>query len=173
MKQILLLVMTVALVGCLVPEPSIRATSQIQIQSAGTVAVLPFSGHNGHQFSDYVTQELILRGAKVVERSKVNSVLQEQKLSVADISAGGVNLGKLGGLLGVETFVVGSVSPIIVYASGAPSGKVSNASIRFVRIKDGAILASAIYSANTELLAGSMLYPNCAGKLVDEIISSP
>jgi hypothetical protein len=171
MNKLLLIIMAVVMVGC--ASPTIRATSQIQIQSVGTVAVLPFNGHNGSQFSDYVTQELILRGAKVVERSIVASVLREQRLSVADISTGGVNLGKLGGLLGVETFVVGSVSPIIVYASGAPSGKVSNASIRFVRIKDGAILASAIYSANTELLAGSMLYPNCAGKLVDKIISSP
>ena len=53
------------LAGCLVPKPSIRATKQIQIQSIGTVAVLPFSGHDGEQFSDHVTQELILRGAKV------------------------------------------------------------------------------------------------------------
>jgi hypothetical protein len=172
MKQILMLMMAVVMVGCASP-PTIRATSQIQIQSVGTVAVLPFNGHNGHQFSDFVAQELILRGAKVVERSKVASVLQEQKLSIADISTGGVNLEKLGGLLGVETFIVGSVSPITVYESGGPSGKVSSASIRFVRIKDGIILASAVYSANTELLAGSVLYPKCAEMLVAKIIASP
>jgi hypothetical protein len=154
--------------GC--ATPTVKATMKLTVPSFGTVAVLPFEGYNGDQFADAVTQELILRGIRVVERSRVMSVLLEQGLSVAEITSGRVNYEKLGGLLGVDTIVVGSVSPIIVYASGAPSGKVSTAALRFVSVGNSAILGSATYNANTELLAGSVLYPKAAEKLVNAIL---
>ena len=165
MKSYLILIAIVA-VGC--ATPSIKSTKQVPISSIGTVAVLAFEGHNGDQFADHVTQELIFRGARVVERRIVSSVLNEQRLSVSAITKGNATYEKLGGLLGVETLIVGSVSPIYVYESGAPSGKVSTASLRLIRIKDGTIAGSVAYSANTELLAGSMLYPKCAEKLVNK-----
>jgi hypothetical protein len=169
--HLLVILSTIVIVGC--AAPTIKSTKKIPLNSLGTLAVLSFDGHNGHQFADHITQELILRGARVVERAKVHSVLREQRLSVQDIAKGTINYENLGGLLGVETVIVGSVSPIYVYASGAPSGKVSTASLRLIRINDGIIIGSVTYSANTELLAGSMLYPKCAEKIVSKIISSP
>jgi TolB-like protein len=166
-KAIIGIVICVFMAGC--ATPTIKATRKLSVQSVGTVAVLPFDGHRGDQFADSVTQELMLRGVQVVERSRVRSVLLEQGLSVAQIASGRVNYEKIGGLLGVDTVVVGSVSPIIVYVSGAPSGKVSTAALRFVAIKNGAILGTATYDANTELLAGSVLYPKAAEKLVQEL----
>ena len=163
-KTVIGIVMCALIAGC--ATPTIKATKKLSIQSLGTVAVLPFDGYHGDQFADAVTQELMLHGVQVVERSRVTSVLLEQGLSVAEIASGRVNYERLGGLLGVDTIVVGSVSPIIVYVSGAPSGKVSTAALRFVDVKNGVILGAATYDANTELLAGSVLYPKAAEKLV-------
>jgi hypothetical protein len=141
----------------------------LNLGQLGVVAVLPFAGHNGDQFSNSVAQELILRGAKIVERSNITSVLIEQGLSIADITSGRINYEKYGGLLGVDTIVIGSVSPIVVYMSGAPSGKVSTAGMRVVSVKTGMVVGSATYSANTELLAGSVLYPEAAERLVNAL----
>jgi len=150
--------------GC--SSPTIKTTKQLTPNDVGTVAVLPFSGINGSQFADAVTQELVMNDVAVVERSMVVSILTEQGLSILDITEGRGNYSQIGGLLGVDSLVLGSVSPIIVYASGAPSGKVSTASIRIVSVKDGTIIGSTSYNANTELLAGSVLYPKAAEKMI-------
>jgi curli biogenesis system outer membrane secretion channel CsgG len=150
-------------------SPKIKTTKQITPDDAGTVAVLPFSGINGSQFSDAVTQELIMNNVRVVERSRVMAILSEQGLSMSQISEGGGNYSQLGGLLGVDSLVLGSVSPIMVYESGAPSGKVSTASIRIVSVKNGTILAATSYNANTELLRGSVLYPKAAEKMIKSL----
>jgi hypothetical protein len=170
MKQMIVLLLGILLCGCAIATPTIKATKELDIQSLGMVAVLPFNGHHGDQFADSVAQEFMIRGARIVERSRIISVLMEQGMSVADITSGRINYEKIGGLLGVDTIVVGSVSPIVVYASGAPSGKVSTAAMRLVSVNTGAVVGSATYAANTELLAGSVLYPEAAERLVRALI---
>ena len=168
MKRIITFFVIFFFIGC--ATPTIKATKKLTVDPLGVMAVLPFDGHHGDQFADSVAQELMLRGARIVERSRITSVLVEQGLSVADLTSGRVNYDKIGGLLGVDTIVIGSVSPIVVYISGAPSGKVSTASMRIVSVKTGTIVGSATYSANTELLAGSVLYPEAAERLVHALI---
>ena len=172
MKRMIAFGLSLFLIGCaaVAPTPTIKATKKLNVEPLGVVAVLPFAGHHGDQFSDSVVQELMLRGAKIVERPRITSVLIEQGLGVADITSGRINYEKIGGLLGVDTIVVGSVNPIVVYISGAPSGKVSTAAMRIVSVKTGMIVGSATYSANTELLAGSVLYPEAAARLVRALI---
>lgn len=164
MERIVASLVTLFLIGCAMP--TIKSTKKMNVESLGVVAVLPFDGHHGDQFADFVAQELMLRGAKIVERSRITSVLVEQGLSVADITSGRVNYERIGGLLGVDTIVIGSVSPIVVYISGAPSGKVATAAMRVVSVKTGTIVGSVTYAANTELLVGSALYPEVAERLV-------
>jgi hypothetical protein len=156
------------LVGC-AATPTLKATSKLNVDQLGVVAVLAFDGHNGDQFADSVAQELMIQGIRIVERSKITTVLIEQGISDTDTTGGYVNYEKISGLLGIDTIVIGSVSPIIVYISGAPSGKVSTAAMRFVSIKTGTVVGSATYSANTELLAGSVLYPEAAERLVSAL----
>lgn len=153
--------------GC--SSPTTVATKQISLSGLGTISVLPFDGYNGEQFSNEVAQQLMLKGARLVDRARLDAVLVEKGLSAASITQGVVDITKLGGLLGVDVVVTGSVSPIVVYVSGAPSGKVSTASLRFISVKTGEILGAASYSANTELLAGSVLYPEAARRLVNQI----
>lgn len=155
------------LMGCTMP--STDGTPPVSIRGLGTMTVLPFDGYNGEQFSNMVAQELMKRGARLVDRARLDAVLIEQGLNVKNIAKGGIDIQKIGGLLGVDVIVTGSVSPIIVYASGAPSGKVSTAALKLTAVKTGEIIASASYSANTELLAGSVLYPKAAERLVLQI----
>jgi hypothetical protein len=167
MKKIIIsIIVSVFVAGC---APTIKATKKLSSQLVGTVAVLPFNGHHGDQFADSVTQELMLHGVNVVERSRVQSVLVEQGLSLAQIASGGVNYEKIGGLLGVDTIVVGSVSPIVVHISGVPSGKISTAALRFVSVKNSVILGAATYDADTEFLLGTELYPKVAETLVQKL----
>ena len=172
MKQLIPFVITLFLIGCvgMTVKPTIKATKKLTVEPLGVIAVLPFEGHHGGQFADSIAQELMLRGAKIVDRSRITAVMAEQGLSVADITSGHINYEKIGGLLGVDIFIIGSVSPIVVYISGAPSGKVSTAAIRIVSVKTGTIIGSATYSANTELLAASVLYPEAAERLVGALI---
>ena len=155
--------------GC--SSPTTIGTPSVNLRSLGTISVLPFEGYNGDQFSNQVAQQMMLRGARLVDRARLTAVLVERGLSVANIAKSNGDILKIGGLLGVDVIVSGSVSPIIVYASGAPSGKVSTASLRLISVKTGEILASASYSANTEYLLGSVLYPKAAEKLVAQIAS--
>jgi len=69
-----------------------------------------------------------------------------------------------------ESKVFGSVSPITVYISGAPSGKVAAASLRLVAVSSGQVLSSATYNNNTDLLPGSPTYPEVAAKLVQYLL---
>ena len=167
MKRIVAFVLSLFLIGCAtLTIPTIKATKKLNVDPLGVVAVLPFEGHHGDQFADSVAQELMLRGARIVERSRITAVLVEQGLSITDITSGRVNYEKIGGLLGINTIVIGSVSPIVVYISGAPSGKVSTAAMRIVSVTTGTVIGSVTYAANTELLAGSVLYPEAAERLV-------
>jgi len=168
MRTLTVLVFSLLLSGCLIPTTT-TTTNTVDLKKVGVIAVLPFSGHNGGSFADNITNEMIRSGARIVDRAKINSVLSEQGLSVSNITSGGVSLDKIGGLLGVDVIVTGSVSPIIVYASGAPSGKVSSATVRLISVKSGEIIALATFEANTELLLGSELYPKTAHLLVNAI----
>ena len=170
MKKLLAVLLCLGLAGCAMTSPSIKSTVKVCPHNIGVVAVLSFQGFRGEQFADSVMQELIMRGVKIVERTRITSILLEQGMNMEDITAGKVNYEKIGGLLGVDTIVVGSVSPITVYDSGAPSEKVSTASMRLVAIKNGTVIAAAYFSANTDLLMGSALYPKVAEELVNSII---
>jgi len=55
--------------------------------------------------------------------------LSEHGLSVADIASGRINYEKIGEWLGVDSVVIGTVSPSVTYDSGAPSGKISTAAM--------------------------------------------
>ena len=168
MHHLVILLLALILTGCAAP-PTTSATNKVDLNKVGVIPVLPFNGFNGESFSDSITAELMKKGARVVDRAKVSAVLAEQGLSVSSITTGGVSLNKIGGLLGVDVIVAGSVSPIIVYASGAPSGKVSTATARLVSVKNGEVLSMATFEANTELLMGSELYPRAATLLVDSL----
>ena len=160
-------ILIIIITGC--AFPTTKSSAKIDVNQLGVVAVMPFDGYNGAQFSDAIAQELLFRGGRLVDRQKIMNIISEQGMSASSITNGG-GFQKIGGLAGVDHIVSGSVSPIIVYESGAPSGKVSNASLKIVSVKTGEILVISKYNANTELLNGSVLYPEAARRLVASIL---
>ncbi len=155
------------LTGC--AFPTTKSSARIDVNQLGVVAVMPFDGYNGAQFSDATAQELLFKGVRLVDRQKLMDIIAEQGMSASSITNGG-GFQKIGGLAGVDHIVSGSVTPIVVYLSGAPSGKVSNASLKIVSVKTGEIVAISNYNANTERLNGSVLYPEAARRLVASIL---
>ena len=161
-----LLAIAALLSGC--SSPTTKSSRRIDIHELGVIAVMPFDGYNGAQFSDAVAQELLFKGARLVDRQKLVNIVVEQGMSVNSITKDG-EFQKIGGLAGVDHIISGSVTPIVVYLSGAPSGKVSTASLKIVSVKTGEIVVASNYNANTERLAGSVLYPRAAALLVNSI----
>ena len=49
----------------------VRVSRQVTAAEIGTVAVMTFDGSKGNVFSDLVVHELLQRGAKLVERTKL------------------------------------------------------------------------------------------------------
>lgn len=148
---------------------TIEASRRLDPKAVGKVAVLPFAGHRGDNFSDHVTHGLVARGYAVVERSNLNAILKEQGLHLSDLVEGRGDLRRIGQLLGADTLVLGSVVPITVYVSGATSGKVSGASVRFVSVSTGEVLASASYGWGSDYLPLAPTYSEAAAKLVNAI----
>ena len=173
MGRLLSLTVIMVSVGC-VSSPTFETTEQIQLQFVGTGAVLPFSGHDGDQFSSYVTEELILRKVRTVDEGQVRTILSEQRINIADISDDEVNLSKLCESFGADTLVIGSIDPVISSQSGESMRKVSNASISFFSLNEGGVIASAHYSASPGAsFSRLMLYPKCAEQLVDKVVRPP
>ena len=112
LRLCLLAIYSFAVAGC--SSPTTVATAEVDFKKLGTISVFPFDGYNGEQFSNEIAQQFIMSGARIVDRTRLSAVIVEQGLSVANITKGNVDFRKVGGLLGVDFVVFGSVSPIIV-----------------------------------------------------------
>jgi hypothetical protein len=51
--------------GC--SSPGIKGDNKIEAKALGTIAILPFEGYKGGEFVHYLKEELIERGATIVE----------------------------------------------------------------------------------------------------------
>lgn len=148
---------------------SLKASKKVAPKDVGKLVIVPFVGHRGDSFADHVTAELVAQGYSVLERSNLIAILKEQGLQLSDLVEGKADLRRVGRLLGADTLVVGSVSPITVYVSGAISGKVSGAAIRFVSVSTGEVLVSASYGWGSDFLPFAPTYSEAANKLVEAI----
>jgi curli biogenesis system outer membrane secretion channel CsgG len=100
-------VLTVAaLAGCV--RPQIAVNRSADFTRIHRVAVASFSGSGGEVAADMMAQDLLARGADVVERPRLDAVLHEQQLAasgVLDLNT----IKKVGKILGIDALFVGSV----------------------------------------------------------------
>jgi len=89
--------------------PQIAVNPRADFSAVKRVAVLPFGGPKGVLAADLLTQSLIAAGADVVERQRLDSVMQEQSLSSSG-SFDPATAKQLGRLLGVDALFVGTVA---------------------------------------------------------------
>jgi len=148
----------------------VSVSRQVTTAEIGTVAVMTFDGSKGNGFSDLVAHELLQRGAKLVERTKLAAILRERGITVDDLAAGRADLKIAHELAQVETLVFGSVTSIMVYMSGVESGRVSFASFRLVQTQSGEILSSVAFNSDTEVLVKGKTYGTAASMMVERLI---
>ncbi|MEI7481613.1 MAG: CsgG/HfaB family protein [Elusimicrobiota bacterium] len=130
MKNIRLLLALPALAlltACVTPQVAINPRANFS--AIKRVAVLPFNGPKGDLAADMLTQSLMMRGADVVERQRLDAVMKEQSLS-SSTSFDSATAKQLGKLLGVDAIFVGTVGestpPASYLVSGSDNAIVTN-----------------------------------------------
>lgn len=96
--------------------PKVAFNPRADFSGIKRVAVLSFNGPKGDLAADLMTQSLLERGADVVERQHLDSVLREQSLSTSG-SFDPATAKQLGKLLGVDALFVGTVAESTPQAS--------------------------------------------------------
>lgn len=107
MKKQLLLPVLLLLAACAAPRVAVNPRSDFS--SVKRVAVISFSGPSGELAADLMTQSLLMYGADVVERQRLDAVLREQSLADSG-SFDPATARQLGKLLGVDALFVGTVA---------------------------------------------------------------
>jgi hypothetical protein len=105
-KRITLLIVTAALAGCATPE--IAVNSHADFGKIQRVAVATFGGPAGDIAADMLSQDLLNRGADVVERQRLDALLDEQHLGSNHV-LDPATIKKVGKILGVDAIFVGNV----------------------------------------------------------------
>ena len=101
--------------------PNVAINPRANFPAIKRVAVLSFSGPRGGLAADLLTQSLIARGADVVERQRLDSVMREQSLT-ASSAFDPATARQLGKLLGVDALFVGTVGESTPASSYIVSG---------------------------------------------------
>lgn len=121
-KRALLIVYLAWLSSC--AGPNVAVNLRADFSAIRRVAVSPFSGTGGEAAADMIAQDLLARGADVVERQRLEAVLREQSLSGQGL-LDPATVKRVGKILGVDALIVGTVtnySPgqsYLVYSGGA------------------------------------------------------
>ena len=89
--------------------PQVAVNRRADFSKIHRIAVTSFSGPGGEGASDLLAQDLLARGADVIERQRLDAVLNEQHLSVEGILEPST-IKRLGKILGVDALIVGTVT---------------------------------------------------------------
>jgi len=101
------LALGVFFVGCVTPE--IAVNSRADFSHIHRVAVATFGGESGDVAADLLTQDLLKHGADVVERQRLDALMQEQNLASQSM-LDPATVKKIGKILGVDAIFVGTVA---------------------------------------------------------------
>lgn len=89
-------------------SPQIAVNPRADFSAVKRVAVLTFNGPRGDLAADLLTQNLVAYGAEVIERQRINSVIEEQRLSSSMFDPAAAK--RLGKILGVDALFFGTVA---------------------------------------------------------------
>lgn len=117
-------------------NPHIR---KVKIQK---VAVLPFKGENGEIWADKVANTLLKTGYDVIERSRIEQIFKEQKLSLTGAITQD-DADKLLKLYGIQGMIFGNGFGLALASKGTASGGYASGykfNIKLVNMENGEIL---------------------------------
>lgn len=119
MKHLSLLLAIFFISAC--ATPNVAVNPRADFSAIKRVAVLSFGGSKGDLAADLLTQSLVARGADVVERQRLDSVMREQSLTTSS-AFDPATAKQLGKLLGVDALFVGTVGESTPASSYIVSG---------------------------------------------------
>ena len=108
--------------GCASPQVAVR--KDFDFSKVRRVAVIGFSGPGGDSAADLFAQQLLGAGVDVIERQRLEAVLQEQRMGASGTLSPDT-MKKLGMILGVDALFMGTVTAYssaqnyLVYTGGA------------------------------------------------------
>ncbi|SRR5258708_3924610 len=102
----ILMAMAMVLAGCATPEVAVNRRADFS--KIHRVAVASFGGEGGDVAADLLTQDLLQHGADVVERQRLDALLQEHHLAAQKI-LDPATVKKIGKTLGVDAVFMGTV----------------------------------------------------------------
>ena len=106
-KESFLVLTLLLFAGCITPQVAVN--SHADFSKIQRVAVATFGGPGGDVAADLLSQDLLSHGADVVERQRLDAILQEQNLAKANI-LDPATIKKVGKILGVDSIFVGTVA---------------------------------------------------------------
>lgn len=98
------------LAGC-ASNMQVAISPKANFAAVKRVAVVTFAGPSGDAAADAMTQYLVGYGADVVERSRLQAILNEQQMGSSG-TLDPATVRKVGKILGVDAIIVGSVSDL-------------------------------------------------------------
>ena len=118
--------------------PNVAVNPRADFSAVKRVAVMSFGGPNGELAADVMTQSLLARGADVVERQRLNAVMEEQRLT-ASTAFDPSTAKQLGRLLGVDAIFVGTVGQSTPQASYLVSGARDSRRTTVTQVSGGSV----------------------------------
>ena len=115
--------------------------SKVKIQK---VAVLPFRGENGEIWADKVANTLLKTGYDVIERSQIEQIFKEQKLSLTGAITQ-EDADKLLKLYGIQGMIFGNGFGLALASQGSASGGYASGykfNMKLVNMENGELLWS-------------------------------
>lgn len=134
--------------------PNVAVNPRADFTAVKRVAVLSFGGQQGDLAADLLTQSLLARGADVVERQRLNAVMEEQRLT-ASTAFDPTTARQLGRLLGVDALFVGTVAESTPQASYIVSGAENARRATVSQVSGGSLYSegSVLGMPNSQLLS--------------------
>lgn len=133
--------------------PNVAVNPRADFTAVKRVAVLSFGGQQGELAADLLTQSLLARGADVVERQRLNAVMEEQRLT-ASTAFDPATARQLGRLLGVDALFVGTVGESTPQASYLVSAADNPRATNVTQVSGGSVYSrgSVLGLPNSHLL---------------------
>ena len=110
LSLLLLAALSALLTGC-ATNMQVAVNPKANFAAVKRVAVISFAGPQGDAAADAMTQYLVGYGADVVERQRLQAVLNEQQMGASG-TLDPSTVRKVGKILGVDALIVGSVSDL-------------------------------------------------------------
>ena len=144
------------------------------------IAVMPFYGSSreiGYLASDLISQNLVRKGVRVLDRSNIGHILSEQGISISGLVED-PDYKKIGKFIDSDLILVGMVKTAMDRESKQQQEVITDVSVKIIEIKSGEILKGASYllevggSGNLETVHSKPLSVICEN-IIDYIFGVP